>query len=131
MSIFKLKSGSEALKPVSGTSYSVGERHLQRMKQLAFGYKQKNGSVEVNRADKTERVKLGKAQPVVTVTFAYDKDKDAVNGGKNRSHYSWKNGHGCKRKILTEWFMNFRQVILMHINLRSGRIMHGRQGRSI
>ena len=77
---FQLKSDNEALKPVSGTSYSV-VNGTYTYEAKAFGYKQKNGSVEVNRADKAETVKL-EAQPVVTVTFAYDKHKDAVSGGK-------------------------------------------------
>ena len=77
---FQLKSDNEALKPVSGTSYSV-VNGTYTYEAKAFGYKQKNGSVEVNRADKAETVKL-EAQPVVTVTFAYDKHKEAVSGGK-------------------------------------------------
>ena len=77
---FQLKSDNEALKPVSGTSYSV-VNGTYTYEEKAFGYKQKNGSVEVNRADKAETVKL-EAQPVVTVTFAYDKHKDAISGGK-------------------------------------------------
>ena len=77
---FQLKSGNEALKPVSGTSYSV-VNGTYTYEAKAFGYKQKNGSVEVNRVDKAETVKL-EAQPVVTVTFAYDTHKDTVSGGK-------------------------------------------------
>lgn len=76
----EVKSGEEVLKPESGRTYSVVNGPYS-YKASAFGYKSTAGNVEVNCGDKTERVKLD-AQPMVTVTFAYNADKTDVNGGK-------------------------------------------------
>lgn len=47
----------------------------------AFGYKDKEGNVTVDRSDKEEKVEMVK-QPDVTVTFRYANHDDAVTGGK-------------------------------------------------
>ena len=75
-----VKSGEKVLEPESGRTYSVVNGPYS-YEASAFGYKSTAGNVEVNRGDKTETVKLD-AQPMVTVTFAYDADKTDVNGGK-------------------------------------------------
>ena len=75
-----VKSGEEVLTPESGRTYSV-VNGTYTYKASAFGYKIKTDKVEVNRGDKTETVKLD-AQPMVTVTFAYEGDKTDVNKGK-------------------------------------------------
>ena len=75
-----VKSGEEVLEPESGRTYSV-VNGTYSYEASAFGYKSKAGNVEVNRGDKTETVKLD-AQPMVTVTFAYDGNKTDVNKGK-------------------------------------------------
>ena len=75
-----IKSGEEVLTPESGRTYSVVNGPYS-YEASAFGYKSTAGNVEVNRRDKTEKITL-EAQPMVTLTFAYDGNKTEVNGGK-------------------------------------------------
>lgn len=75
-----VKSGEEVLEPESGRTYSV-VNGTYTYEASSFGYKIKTGNVVVNRADKAEVIKL-EAQPMVTLTFAYDGDKTDVNKGK-------------------------------------------------
>ncbi len=75
-----VKSGEEVLEPESGRTYSVVNGTYTH-EASSFGYKIKTGNVVVNRADKAEVIKL-EAQPMVTLTFAYDGDKTDVNKGK-------------------------------------------------
>lgn len=76
----EVKNGESALTPTTGRTYSV-VNGTYSYEASAFGYKSKKGNVEVNRGDKTENITL-EAQPMVTVTFAYDGDKTDVNKGK-------------------------------------------------